>query len=120
MGQTLAGFTDDHLFDMAMKTFAVETELKERGLTEQTLRIDIRIFADQFNLDRVQGADGLYTVKGEDFEIITNSGNVQREMRRIGRPEHTLIPYQARCANRPWLCTQKIGGHVNNGANRLM
>ncbi|MNL16192.1 hypothetical protein D3C87_1372210 [compost metagenome] len=113
-GQALAGLPHQYVFDTAMKAFAIKTELEKRGLAEQALQIEIRVFADQFHVDRIQGADGLDTVKGEDVEIVTNRGDVQRKMRRIGRLEHTLFLKQrgneARCPNRPWSVHAKLAG----------
>ena len=114
--QAFTGFPHRHIFDTPVNAFAIEAELEKCGLAEQAFQIEIRVFADQFHLDRVQSADGLATVKGRYLEIVTHRGYLQREVRRVGRSEHTLFLKQrgneARYPNRPWSVRAKSGGHV--------
>ncbi|MCK1794069.1 hypothetical protein, partial [Pseudomonas violetae] len=60
---------------------------------------------------------------GEHFEIVANSGDVQRKVRRIGRSEHTLILKQrgneARRPNRPWSVHAKLAGNLSIGGKNL-
>ncbi|WP_339495631.1 hypothetical protein, partial [Pseudomonas sp. RA_105y_Pfl2_P56] len=57
------------------------------------------------------------------LEVVTDRRNLQREMRRIGRPEHTLILKQ-RGKERdvetvPGLCSRRLAGTVTRAEKNL-
>ncbi|MOA70321.1 hypothetical protein D3C78_1991150 [compost metagenome] len=51
VGQTFSRFARDYIFDMTMNTFAMQAELEKCRLVEQTLQIDIRVLADQIDVN---------------------------------------------------------------------
>ncbi|RON17749.1 hypothetical protein BK662_06145 [Pseudomonas frederiksbergensis] len=68
-----------------MNAFTLEAELEKRWLAEQAFQIEIRVFANQLDLDRIQGADGFSAFKGQHFEIVADRWDQQREVSSIGR-----------------------------------
>ncbi|MCY1458898.1 hypothetical protein D9M71_763210 [compost metagenome] len=71
-GQACAGLADPDIFDPPVDAFAIQAKLKERGLTEQAFQIEVRVLADQLDLDCVQGTDRFSTVKGQYLEIVVD------------------------------------------------
>ena len=73
-GQAIAGLAHQHIFDTPMNAFAIEAELQKRGLAEQAFQIEVRVLADQFNVDRVQGADGFVPSKASTLKSLRTAG----------------------------------------------
>ena len=57
----------------------------------EALQIEIRVLANQFDVEGIEGADRFGAIEREHLKVVTDSRNLQRKMRGIGRPEHTLI-----------------------------
>ncbi|MCY1556343.1 hypothetical protein D9M68_930820 [compost metagenome] len=55
-----------------MNAFAVQTELEKSRLIEQALQVDVRVLADQFDMDGIEGAEGFGAVESQHLEVITN------------------------------------------------
>ena len=89
--QSFTGFAHSHIFNTAMNTLAFQAELEKRWLAEQAFQIKIRVLAHQLHLDRIQRTDRFKSIKGKHFEIVTNIGNRQREMRSIGGRKHRFV-----------------------------
>ncbi|MNJ45703.1 hypothetical protein D3C77_408110 [compost metagenome] len=90
-GQACAGLLHPNVFDAAMQPFPVQAEAQKRRLAEQALKIEVGVLADQFNVDRVQGADGFRAVKRQDLEVVTNRRDQKFELHAIGRCKHRLV-----------------------------
>ncbi|MNN87172.1 hypothetical protein D3C81_2046860 [compost metagenome] len=75
VGQASARFADQDIFNMPVNAFALQAKAQERRLTEQAFQIEVRVFADQFNLDCIQATEGFRTVKRQYFEIVANRGD---------------------------------------------
>ena len=91
MRKTPAGFACDYLFDTAVEAFAVVAELQKSGLAEQAFHIEIKAFADQFDLDRIKGTDGFRALESEHFEIVADRRDQQRKTGGRDRGEHALV-----------------------------
>jgi hypothetical protein len=90
-GQAFAGLTGQDVFDTSVNALTIAAKLQKCGLAEQPFQIEIRVLADQFNVNAVEGADRFGAVEDQHFEVMADSRNLQRKMRRVGRTEHTLI-----------------------------
>ncbi|MNN23622.1 hypothetical protein D3C81_1370270 [compost metagenome] len=90
-GQAGTGLLHPNVFDTAMQPFPVQTEAQKRRLAEQALKIEVGVLADQFNVDRVQGANGYRGVKRQDLEVVTNRRDQKFELHAIGRCKHRLV-----------------------------
>lgn len=124
-GQALASFTHVNIFDSPMNTLAIEAKLQKSWLAEQAFKIEIRVLADQLNLDRIQAADGFSALEGQYLEVVTNRGDQYREVRSIGRCEHTLIlklreEAQRNAQTMLSLNTLRRAVHANKAAKELM
>jgi len=71
-GQASTGLAHEHILDMPVNAFAIEAKLKKGGLAEQALQIEIRVLADQFNMNGIQGTDRLNSIKRQDLEVVAN------------------------------------------------
>ncbi|MNT85960.1 hypothetical protein D3C72_2261940 [compost metagenome] len=63
------------MFDSPMNPFTLQAKAQKCRLAEQAFQVEVRVLADQFNLDRIQATDGFTTVKRQHLEIIANRGD---------------------------------------------
>jgi hypothetical protein len=65
--QALAGVALGHAMKLAVNAAAVRCQLQKRGLVQQCLEVERRVFADQFNVEREGLADGFASREGKDL-----------------------------------------------------
>jgi hypothetical protein len=63
---------------------------RNAGWLSKLSRSKSGVFANQLDLDRIQGAEGFSTFKALHFEIVANRWNQQREVNSIGRGDIRL------------------------------
>ncbi|MNJ74161.1 hypothetical protein D3C77_710530 [compost metagenome] len=67
-----------------MHTALVLAEGQKGRLQQQRVEVDVRVFADQLEVEAEGRTDGLAAGEGEDLEVAGGAGNRQGENDRLG------------------------------------
>jgi hypothetical protein len=89
--QALAGVALGHAMKLAMNAAAVRCQLQKRGLVQQCLEVERRVFADQFNVEREGLADGFASREGKDFKLVFQPLEDEAEVGLVGGCEHPFF-----------------------------
>ncbi|MNJ64710.1 hypothetical protein D3C77_606810 [compost metagenome] len=73
--QALARFAHRHIVDEPVKPFTAQAQAQEGWLVEQTFQFDVGVLADQFNAQRVEGADGFAALERQYLEVVAHRGD---------------------------------------------
>src|SRR5690554_1214424 len=96
-GQALAGLSDGGVVDQAVQAGPLAFAMlnAQPGIAlQQGLQIQVRLVADQLQLDAVALADGFVSAERQHPEVVLEAGQVQGEVGFIGGGKHPQILVQ--------------------------
>ena len=96
--QTFPGIALTDPKNLTVNTGTLRIETQKRLTMQQAFELDVRPFADQFQVKTVGLADGFRARELKHLELILDAVDRQRETRLIGRSEHPMC-----------LCRMKAG-----------
>src|SRR5690606_6221676 len=89
-GHALAGFADGGVVDQPVQAGAV-TEIQPGVVLQQGFQVQIRLVADQLQLDAIALTDRLAGAEGQYLEVVIDARQGQGEVRLVGGSKHPEV-----------------------------
>ncbi len=99
-GQAPAGLALGDAPDQPVNPAAGGGKGQEGGLVQERLKVQVRALADQFDVEGIGRGKRLAAPELEDLQVVREAFDAQREMRGVGRCEHSLSSGDAKGALR--------------------